>query len=355
MGSRRGEIHRNITNARVMDLILDMSSRTAGMTTAEITQKYAIDRATAGRWLTSVTTDYGYEVYEIDRLWEDHHRTKRWKIRRYGDPELLGLPEMDQARAKGLQFHRHLDSVERRQLERLRDRLEGDEKTGLTKLLADAVGLDGLAMETERLISQTAYTASVGVKIKPDEEALQTIEYALSNSNPLTIKYRAPNKLRATTRTVRPLGILYGRFPYLVASRSLTGKIGLPIQYRIDLIQEAEEVDDETFELPDGYDFKAWANESFGVQHGRVHTFQLTFKKSIADRARAVQFHPSQKVISKSNREGEYVIEITCSGHQEVFHELCHPDWLGRVSLRGEPDLMDEYGRYVSLVSRAAA
>jgi hypothetical protein len=145
----------------------------------------------------------------------------------------------------------------------------------------------------------------------------------------------------------------YGRFPYLVVSRSLTGKIGLPIQYRIDLIQEAEEVDDQAFELPDRYDFKTWANESFGVQRGKTHTFQLTFKKSIADRARAVQFHPSQKIISKSNREGEYVIEITCSGHQEVFHEISHPDWLGRVSLRGETDLMDEHRRYVSLVSRA--
>ena len=160
MGSRRGETHRNVTNTRVMDLILDMSSRTAGMTTSEITQKYAIDRATAGRWLTSIETDYGYEIYEIDRLYDDHHRTKRWKIRRYSDPELVDLPEMDQARARGLKFHKKLDTVERRQLERLRDRLEGDEKTGLTKLLADAVGLDGLALETERLIAQTAYTVA---------------------------------------------------------------------------------------------------------------------------------------------------------------------------------------------------
>ena len=146
----------------------------------------------------------------------------------------------------------------------------------------------------------------------------------------------------------------YGRFPYLVVSRSLTGKIGLPIQYRIDLIQEAEEVDDQAFELPDRYDFKTWANESFGVQRGKTHTFQLTFKKSIADRARAVQFHPSQKIISKSNREGEYVIEITCSGHQEVFHEISHPDWLGRVSLRSDTDLMYEYQRYIELAARVS-
>jgi len=91
------------------------------------------------------------------------------------------------------------------------------------------------------------------------------------------------------------------------------------------------------------------------VQHGKVHTFRLRFKKSIADRARTVQFHPSQKVISKSNRDGEYVIELKCSGHQEVFHELTHPDWLARVLLEGDDNLMSEFQRYSGLVAKMAA
>ena len=146
----------------------------------------------------------------------------------------------------------------------------------------------------------------------------------------ITFKYRPPNKSRATKNTRRPLGILYGRFAYLVCSRSLAGKVGLPIQYRLDLIQDAEEGEQE-FDLLNNWNFKEWANSSWGVQHGKIHTFRLHFKKSIADRARVVQFHPSQKVISRSNRQGEYVIEIKSSGHQEMFSELVSPEWLSRV------------------------
>ena len=129
--------------------------------------------------------------------------------------------------------------------------------------------------------------------------------------------------------------------------------MGLPIQYRLDLIKDAEEGETE-FELPNGWNFKEWANSSFGVQHGKIHTFRLRFKKSVADRARVVQFHPSQKVISRSNRQGEYVIEIKSSGHQEMFNELVHPDWLARVVLEGEKDLMNEFQRYSNLITKMA-
>ena len=47
----------------------------------------------------------------------------------------------------------------------------------------------------------------------------------------------------------------------------------------------------------------------------------------------------------------EYVIEITSSGHQEVFHELCHPDWLGRVRLEGKDDLQAEFRRYAGIIT----
>ena len=92
-----------------------------------------------------------------------------------------------------------------------------------------------------------------------------------------------------------------------------------------------------------------------GTLEGFFSLLKLLFKKSIADRARTVQFHPSQKVISKSNRDGEYVIELKCSGHQEVFHELTHPDWLARVLLEGDDNLMSEFQRYSGLVSKMVA
>ena len=169
----------------------------------------------------------------------------------------------------------------------------------------------------------------------------------------MEFKYRAPDKQRASYRTIRPLGVLYHRFAYLVASQSHTGAIGLPLMFRLDLIQNAEEVEAVEFDLPSSWNFKDWVAKSYGVQRGKIYRFRLRFKKSIADRARAIKFHSSQRIISKSNRQGEYVIELECAGHQEVFAELASPEWIGRVKLEGEEALLAEYKRYIALMERA--
>ena len=48
-------------------------------------------------------------------------------------------------------------------------------------------------------------------------------------------------------------------------------------------------------------------------------------------------------VINRSTRNGEYVIELECAGHQEVIAELASPEWIGRVRLEGEQALLNEY------------
>ena len=116
--------------------------------------------------------------------------------------------------------------------------------------------------------------------------------------------------------------------------------------FRLDLIKSAVAVEGEEFDVPSSWNFKEWANQSYGVQRGKVYRFRLCFKKTIADRARAIRFHSSQKVISRSTRNGEYVIELECAGHQEVFTELASPEWIGRVRLEGEEVLLAEYRRY---------
>ena len=35
-----------------------------------------------------------------------------------------------------------------------------------------------------------------------------------------------------------------------------------------------------------------------------------------------------------------------------MFNELVHPDWLGRVMLEGEKDLMNEFQRYSTLIAK---
>ena len=74
--------------------------------------------------------------------------------------------------------------------------------------------------------------------------------------------------------------------------------------------------------------------------------------KSIGILSKNVQV--SQKLISRLNRRGEYVIEIRCSGHQEVFDHTVGPEWLARVVLEGEKDLRNEFQRYSNLIAKMA-
>ena len=48
------------------------------------------------------------------------------------------------------------------------------------------------------------------------------------------------------------------------------------------------------------------------------------------------------------------MIEIECSGHQEVFSEMVSTEWLARVVLEGEKDLMNEFQRYSNLIAKMA-
>ena len=152
--------------------------------------------------------------------------------------------------------------------------------------------------------------------------------------------YRAQGKPRASWRQVRPFGLLYGRFGYLVASI----KRGAPLLFRLDLIRKAESTTD-MFEPKPNWDFKKWASESFGIFHGdKLIDIKLRFKGEAAKRAERITFHPSQRI--ERGRGKTLVVHLRCRGHRELIHELCHPDWLGSVVIEEPDSLKDEMGTY---------
>ena len=346
-------VERKITNARVLDLIIDLQSRSSGMSAKDVCAAYGVDRATAKRWFEAVE-DFGYELKQVAPLESDHHRAKRYRIHEFvEDGEEGKLADLFRDKALALRFHASLDTKERMAVEGLLARLDGEEATAVKKLLVDDKGYEQWAVEIQKKIATTAHAARTGPSVSYDPDTLTEAEYCISNRQLMRFKYRAPDKQRASYRTIRPLGVVYHRFAYLVASQSHTGAIGLPLMFRLDLIKGAEAVEGDAFNMPSSWNFKDWVAKSYGVQRGKIYRFRLRFKKSIADRARAIKFHSSQRIISKSNRQGEYVIELECAGHQEVFAELASPEWIGRVKLEGEEALLAEYKRYIALMDRA--
>lgn len=262
------------------------------------------------------------------------------------DDEEGKLADLFRDKALALRFHAGLSTKERMAVEGLLARLESEEAMAVKKLLVDDEGYEQWAVEIEKQIATTAHAAQICPSVDYVSENLATVEYCISNRQLIRFKYRPPTRQGVSYRTVRPLGVFYHRFACLVASQSHTGAIGLPLMFRLDLVQDAEEVEGDEFDMPSPWNFKEWASQSYGVQRGKVYRFRVCVKKAIADRARAIRFHPSQKVISCSTRNGEYVIELECAGHQEVFAELASPEWIGRVRLEGKEVLLAKYRRY---------
>ena len=52
---------------------------------------------------------------------------------------------------------------------------------------------------------------------------------------------------------------------------------------------------------------------------------------------------------------GDLVVELRCQGHRELIHELCHPDWLGQVTIEAPWTLRAEFDEYVGLLAGVTA
>ena len=99
-----------------------------------------------------------------------------------------------------------------------------------------------------------------------------------------------------------------------------------------------------------------WAEEIFGVYHGdALLDVRLRFSKEVAQRAAKVTFHPSQKKKTEKSRVGSLIVHLKVRGHQVLFYELCHPDWVGNVKIEAPDSLADEYGRYLRILDKAIA
>jgi predicted DNA-binding transcriptional regulator YafY len=166
---------------------------------------------------------------------------------------------------------------------------------------------------------------------------MRVLENAIDDLVEVKFKYRAQKAKSTVLRQVRPLGLMFGRFACLVVSADNRA----PISYRADLLENVE-ITDTVFYPKEGWNFKEWASESFGVFHGdALWNIKIRFSKDGANRAEKVQFHPSQKI--SHGRNGSLVIEMRCRGHRELIWELLHPDWIGHVKIESPEGLQKEY------------
>lgn len=164
------------------------------------------------------------------------------------------------------------------------------------------------------------------------ERLIGQLERAITGFEQVILAYLKDGDEAATARRVKPLGLLFGRFGYLVGLE--TGK-GVRT-YRLNCIEGVELVG-KTFKPPAWFNVKSWAAESFGIYHGdELKTWRITFSPRVAARAATVFFHPTEQ--KRVLASGELELILNCRGERELRHEFeYHPDWIGEVKIYDWP------------------
>ena len=306
----------------MLELALELQVSSLGLTIDQLMTRTGRSRKTVERMLQGLD-EIGLEV-EFSRLESDHHLTKRWRLQANMPETLLMLQSNERAA-----LERHLQTLP-----------EGIAAMALTKLLGNQKPLSKhLAIDEEELINRTAHIDRTGPRTQANEAQMAIFERAIQGFEKLEIRYRALGRHRASWRTVDPLGLLFGRFGYLVAARG-----DIPVTYRLDTIEEVKPTGT-IFEARTDWNLKNWAADSFGIYHGDdILEARLRFTGEAAKRAEKVRFHRSQKM---RRVRGGLVVELHCQGHRELIHELCHPDWLGQVQIEAPESLCVEFKDYL--------
>jgi predicted DNA-binding transcriptional regulator YafY len=278
----------------LLETALELQASSLGLTIDQLMERTGRSRKSVERMLAGLA-EVGLEA-EASRLESDHHLTKRWRLR----ADLPGLLLSLQPQERGA-LERHLQTV-----------TDGTTSRALSKLLAAQKPLaNHIAIDEEELIARTAHIGRTGPRTQANEAHMAIFERAIQGFESLKIRYRTQGRPRASWRTVDPLGLLFGRFGYLVAARK-----GQPATYRLDL------------------------------------KIRLRFIGEAAKRAEKVRFHPSQKM---RRARGELVVDLRCQGHRELIHELCHPDWLGQVKIETPDSLREEFDDYLQQLRSVTA
>ena len=306
----------------MLDVALELQASSLGLTINQLMEQTGRSRKTVERMLQGLS-DIGLEM-ELSRLESDHHLTKRWRLRANIPRTLMAL----QSHERGA-LERHLQTMP-----------DGPPTRALAKLLGNQKPLSNhLAIDAEELINRTAHIGRTGPRTQADEAQMAVFERAIQGFEKLELRYRALGRKRATWRSVDPLGLLFGRFGYLVAARG-----DITVTYRLDLIEDVRPTGT-IFSAPSDWNMKDWAADSFGIYHGDdILDIRLRFTGEAAKRAEKVRFHPSQKM---QRVGGALIVRLHCQGHRELIHEICHPDWLGQVQIEAPNSLRSEFNDYL--------
>ena len=303
----------------IIELIILMQSKVAGVSLNDIQEEFDVSRRTAERMRDSVLN----LLPQVGEIPTDS-RVKRWGFINYSMNELVSFSKDEIATLEKLK--QNCDKISKKDLSTITNKIK----------TLNQKKLNSLEQEIEFILNCEGYAVKQSPNYKIDLDSISTIRESIRGSFKLSGKYNDKDKI------LSPLGLLFGEKIYLVAIEDNKG--GEPFTYLLHRFQNLK-LTNKKFDS-NGFDLREFAKKSFGVFQGKIYNVKLNFDATAAEDASNYNFHPSQK--GKWEKDGSYTVTFKASGDKHIIWNLFK--WGDTVKIIAPKELKKKYKEYLQKV-----
>ena len=303
----------------IIELIILMQSKVAGVSLNDIQEEFNVSRRTAERMRDSVLN----LLPQVGEIPTDS-RVKRWGFINYSMNELVSFSKDEIATLEKLK--QNCDKISKKDLSTITNKIK----------TLNQKKLNTLEHEIEFILNYEGYAVKQSPNYKIDLDSISTIREAIRGSFKLSGKYNDKDKI------LSPLGLLFGEKIYLVAIEDNKG--GEPFTYLLHRFQNLK-LTNKKFDS-NGFDLREFAKKSFGVFQGEIYNVKLNFDATAAEDASNYNFHPTQK--GKWEKDGSYTVTFKASGDKHIIWNLFK--WGDTVKIIAPKELKKKYKEYLQKV-----
>lgn len=313
----------------ILELASFMASSPNGVTLEQIMDKFGYKRRTAERKRDKVIAKFPTkEIYVMA------DRKKRWKVTKNWElNQLLNSYNKDDIATLQL-IKEEIKSNNKGQFVEFIDEL-------IDKINYNSDKKDYNDKDIEYMLDAEGWVVRQRPHYEYDKNLLYSIRYALQSMQKIEFDYNKKDEL--TKRTVHPYGVLHGRDKIYLIGFTETEDCNEPNiegvrTYSLSNISNLKVLEKNWYDVIDGFDFKEYVNQSFGIYHDEMMDIKLKFTGSAADSAKEYFFHPTQKITEDGD---DLIVEFTACGKMEICWELFK--WRTSVQILEPQELKDYY------------
>lgn len=201
-----------------------------------------------------------------------------------------------------------------------------------------------MAPDLEAVLQAEAIAVFPGPRPFEDEAVLGVVREAVKGLQRVSFAYSG-GATPGRRREVSPLGLLFGRSNYLVASE---GEAGEARTWRLDRISDIELVDKPASPPPD-FSLQSFVDRSFGIYQDEVEEVRLRIRPHGAEEALGWRFHSTQT--AEPQADGSVLVSFRASGMLELAWHLF--TWADKVEILAPPRLRRLMAEQIALAASA--